>query len=56
MHLRSPISKSALHLKVAPAQKASGYFNEQIKLLREKFEDAQNRMSAYQKEQQYLQQ
>jgi succinoglycan biosynthesis transport protein ExoP len=40
----------SVDLKVAPAQKASGYINEQIKLLREKFEDAQNRMSAYQKE------
>lgn len=40
----------SVDLKVAPAQKASGYINEQIKLLREKFEAAQNRMSAYQKE------
>lgn len=40
----------SVDLKVAPAQKASGYINEQIKILREKFEEAQNRMSAYQKE------
>lgn len=40
----------SVDLKVAPAQKASGYINEQIKLLRDKFETAQNRMSAYQKE------
>lgn len=40
----------SVDLKVAPAQKASGYINDQIKILREKFEDAQNKMSAYQKE------
>lgn len=40
----------SVDLKVAPAQKASGYINDQIKLLREKFEAAQNKMSAYQKE------
>lgn len=40
----------SVDLKVAPAQKASGYINEQIKILREKFEEAQNKMSAYQKE------
>lgn len=39
----------SVDLKVAPAQKASGYINEQIKVLRDRFEDAQNRMSAYQK-------
>ncbi|RBA23009.1 chain length determinant protein EpsF [Herminiimonas fonticola] len=40
----------SVDLKVAPAQKASGYINDQIKVLREKFETAQNKMSAYQKE------
>ncbi|MFC7298948.1 chain length determinant protein EpsF [Herminiimonas aquatilis] len=40
----------SVDLKVAPAQKASGYINDQIKLLRENFEAAQNKMSAYQKE------
>lgn len=40
----------SVDLKVAPAQKASGYINDQIKQLRDKFEAAQNKMSAYQKE------
>lgn len=40
----------SVDLKVAPAQKASGYINDQIKLLRDKFEDAQNKMSTYQKQ------
>ncbi len=40
----------SVDLKVAPAQKASGYINDQIKLLREKFETAQNKMSTYQNE------
>lgn len=39
-----------VQLKVAPAQKATEYFNEQIKQLREKFETAQNKLSAYQKQ------
>ena len=40
----------SVQLKVAPAQKATEYFNEQIKQLRDKFESAQNKLSAYQKQ------
>ena len=40
----------SIQLKVEPSQKASGYFNEQIKLLRDRLERAQNRLSAYQQE------
>jgi succinoglycan biosynthesis transport protein ExoP len=40
----------SIQLKVEPAQKASGYFNEQIKQLREKLEQAQNKLSTYQQE------
>ncbi|WP_295750778.1 chain length determinant protein EpsF [Undibacterium sp.] len=40
----------SIQLKVEPAQKASGYFNEQIKQLREKLELAQNKVSTYQQE------
>jgi succinoglycan biosynthesis transport protein ExoP len=40
----------SIQLKVEPSQKASGYFTEQIKLLRERLEQAQNKLSAYQRE------
>jgi succinoglycan biosynthesis transport protein ExoP len=40
----------SIQLKVEPAQKASGYFNDQIKQLREKLEQAQNKLSTYQQE------
>jgi chain length determinant protein EpsF len=38
-----------VQLKVAPAQKATEYFNAQIRQLRDNFESAQNKLSAYQK-------
>lgn len=40
----------SIQLKVEPSQKASGYFTEQIKLLRERLEQAQNKLSGYQRE------
>jgi succinoglycan biosynthesis transport protein ExoP len=40
----------SLQLKVEPSQKASGYFIEQIKQLREKLELAQAKLSSYQQE------
>jgi succinoglycan biosynthesis transport protein ExoP len=46
----SSYQQISIQLKVEPSQKASGYFNEQIKLLREKLERAQNRLSTYQQE------
>ncbi|MGZ9713158.1 chain length determinant protein EpsF [Glaciimonas sp. GNP009] len=35
-------------LKIEPSQKASGYFNNQLKQLREKLEQTQNKLSVYQ--------
>jgi succinoglycan biosynthesis transport protein ExoP len=40
----------SIQLKVEPSQKASGYFNEQLKQLRERLEQAQNKLSAYQRQ------
>jgi succinoglycan biosynthesis transport protein ExoP len=40
----------SLQLKVEPSQKASSYFTAQIKLLREKLEAAQAKLTAYQQE------
>jgi len=39
----------SVQLKAEPAQQASGYINTQIKSLREQFEQAQNKLSEYQK-------
>ena len=39
----------SIRLKVEPAQKASGYFSTQIKLLRDEFENSQKKLSNYQK-------
>lgn len=41
--------QTAIRLRVEPAQKSSGYFDQQIKLLRDQFEAAQIKLSAYQK-------
>ncbi|MCX7221242.1 MAG: chain length determinant protein EpsF, partial [Burkholderiales bacterium] len=46
----SAYQQVSLQLKVEPSQKASGYFNEQIKQLREKLELAQGKLSSYQQE------
>jgi succinoglycan biosynthesis transport protein ExoP len=46
----SAYQQTSLQLKIEPSQKASSYFNEQIKLLRERLEQAQNKLSAYQRE------
>lgn len=46
----SAYQQISVQLKVAPAQKATEYFNAQIKQLRDKFESAQNKLSAYQKQ------
>lgn len=40
----------SIHLKVEPLKKASVYFTDQIKLLRDNFEVAQNKLSQYQQE------
>ncbi|TWI65149.1 chain length determinant protein EpsF [Pseudoduganella lurida] len=40
----------SIQLKVEPMRKASGYFNDQIKVLRDNFEQAQSRLSKYQQE------
>lgn len=40
----------SVQLKSEPMKKASGYFNEQIKLLRDNLEQAQSRLSKYQQE------
>lgn len=40
--------QTTIQLKVDPLKKASGYFNEQIKALRENLESAQSKLSAYQ--------
>jgi len=42
--------KEAVQLKVQPLRQASAYFNEQIKGLRDKLEQAQARLSKYQQE------
>lgn len=42
--------KVSIQLKVEPMKKASGYFNEQTKLLRDAAEAAQSRLSKYQQE------
>lgn len=39
----------SVELKTQPAQQASNYINNQLKLLREQYETAQSRLSAYQK-------
>jgi succinoglycan biosynthesis transport protein ExoP len=46
----SSYQQISVQLKVEPSQKASGYFNEQINLLRGRLEQAQNRLSTYQQE------
>lgn len=40
--------QTSIQLKVEPAQKATGYFGEQIKSLRDNLEQAQGRLSKYQ--------
>lgn len=40
----------SIQLKAEPMKKASGYFNEQIKVLRDNVEQAQSRLSKYQQE------
>ena len=45
----SAYQQVSVQLKVAPAQKATEYFNAQIKQLRDNFETAQNKLSDYQK-------
>jgi polysaccharide biosynthesis transport protein len=42
--------QTSIQLKVEPSQKASSYFNNQIKVLRERLEKAQNKLSAYQQQ------
>ncbi|WP_374357574.1 chain length determinant protein EpsF [Pseudoduganella danionis] len=42
--------KISVQLKVEPMKKAAGYFNEQLKLLRDNVETAQARLSKYQQE------
>jgi len=42
--------ETSVHLKVEPAQKAAGYFGQQIKTLRDNLELAQSRLSKYQQE------
>lgn len=46
----SAYQQVSLQLKVEPSQKASSYFTAQIKVLRDKLELAQNKLSAYQQE------
>lgn len=41
---------TSIQLKVEPAQKAAGYFGQQIKILRENLEEAQTRLSEYHQE------
>lgn len=40
--------QTSVQLKVEPAQKATGYFSEQIKTMRDNLEQAQSRLSEYQ--------
>lgn len=40
--------QTSIRLKVEPSQKASSYFNDQIRQLRDRLEAAQNKLSAYQ--------
>lgn len=42
--------KASIHLKVEPMQKASAYFNDQLKVLRDAVEAAQSRLSKYQQD------
>jgi succinoglycan biosynthesis transport protein ExoP len=42
--------RTAIQLKVDPMRRASSYFNEQTKLLRDSLEQAQSRLSRYQQE------
>jgi len=42
--------QTSIQLKIEPAQKAAGYFGEQIKTLRDNLEQAQSRLSAYQQD------
>jgi chain length determinant protein EpsF len=42
--------QTSIQLKVEPAQKAAGYFGQQIKTLRDNLEEAQGRLSKYQQE------
>jgi succinoglycan biosynthesis transport protein ExoP len=42
--------RTAIQLKVEPLKRASSYFNEQVKVLRDHLETAQNNLSRYQQE------
>jgi len=42
--------QTSVQLKIEPAQKATGYFSEQIKIMRNNLEKAQTRLSKYQQE------
>lgn len=42
--------QTSIQLKIEPAQKATGYFGEQIKSLRDNLEQSQGRLSKYQQE------
>ncbi|HEX9174258.1 MAG TPA: Wzz/FepE/Etk N-terminal domain-containing protein, partial [Telluria sp.] len=46
----SAYQQTSVQLKVEPSQRTSVYFNEQVKLLREKLEVAQQRLSKYQQD------
>jgi succinoglycan biosynthesis transport protein ExoP len=46
----SAYQQASVQLKVEPSQRTSVYFNEQVKLLRDKLETAQQRLSKYQQE------
>lgn len=40
----------SIRLRLDPSKKAAGYFNEQVRLLRDKFEEAQKKMTRYQQD------
>jgi succinoglycan biosynthesis transport protein ExoP len=46
----SAYQQASVRLKVEPSQRTSVYFNEQVKLLRDKLETAQQRLSKYQQD------
>lgn len=46
----SAYQQTSVQLKVDPSQRTSEYFNEQVKLLRDRLESAQQRLSKYQQE------
>lgn len=46
----SSYEEMSVHLRVDPSRKAAAYFNDQIKELRNKFEEAQRKVAAYQQQ------